>query len=663
MKKTISILLLLCLLLGLAACGGAKKRDEPAKIEATYSNAKPTPTPTPTAQTPAPVEAPTALPGLAAAKDYAEVYARMTAVSGYGYWRNDGLIFAEAEAADEAVKGSAAPMATEAPTAGNAAGDYSETNVQVKGVDEGDIVKTDGKYIYVLSGDTLRILRAAGADTRELFSKEVGEDYYRDYTEKDGEYKGSESRWRSAQELYISGSRLTVIYNVSAWSESYREDGGWSYTDSSRTEIELYDVSDPAAPRLLTTVGQDGSFVTSRLTDGVLYLISRYWVYDPDEDDPDSFIPRLYDEGEAKTVDCACIWIPERSGNQWSVVSAFGLEDGAQRANLSLLGGADTVYMNGSDLYLARSAYVDETSEPYTEAVYTVTEHSWRQQTTITRVSLAGGGLTVQANGSVDGSLLSQFSMDAYNGDLRLVTTLDGYSYTTWEDKERGFVNTVWPDEQQKSGNALWVLDGDLQVVGSLTGLAEDERVYSVRFDGEVGYFVTFRQVDPLFAVDLSDRQNPTVLSALKIPGFSEYLHVWDDGRLLGLGYDADEKTGRTGNMKLSMFDTSDKTDVTEKHKLILSGNWSEALYNHKAILVSREKNVVAFPMDGGYAVYGYDDAKGFSLRAELEMPDMERWYGNARGLYADGFAYVVFETGVWVLDLETLEPVTTVSW
>jgi uncharacterized secreted protein with C-terminal beta-propeller domain len=553
-------------------------------------------------------------------------------------------------------------MATPAP----AGGEYSETNVQVKGVDEGDIVKTDGRYIYALSGNTLRILAAAGADTRVLFTKEVGEDYYKTFEDEDGKYKGSEGRWRGPRELYVLGDRLAVVYNVSAWGESYLAEGGWRYRDNSRTEVELYDVSDPASPKLAATVGQDGSFVSSRMTDGTLYLVSQYYVYDPDADDPITFVPGLYRDGEPEPVDSGCIWIPEhRSGSGYAVASAFSMEDGAARGNVSLLGGAATVYMNADDLYLARSEYVDEESEPRTEAVYTVVDHSWKQQTALTRISLAGGGLTVAASGSVDGALLNQFSMDAWGGCLRLVTTHDSYCYTTWEDKERGFINTVWPEDgNDRSSNALYVLDENLCVVGSLTGLAEDERVYSVRFDGDVGYFVTFRQVDPLFAVDLSEPTSPKLLSALKIPGFSEYLHVWGEGRLLGLGMDADPETGRTGSMKLSMFDTSDKTDVFEKHKLLLPGSWSEALYNHKAILVSREKNVVAFPTEKGYAVYGYDDETGFTPRAELKLGgENEWWYGSARGLYSGGFAYVVFETGVWVLDLETLEPVTTLTW
>ena len=672
MKKTLSILLALCLLLGLAACGGAAKNpEEPAA--AGGETGKPA---SPTPATPAPQDDPTSAPtpeapaltGIRAAADYAEVYRLLQehpTYGGYGGWRGGDVVYEEA--ADSAVAtnttGAAEmPQAAE-PMAAPAGGDYSETNVQVKGVDEGDIVKTDGKYIYALSGGTLRILAAAGADTRVLFSKQVGEEYYNSF-ENDGKYKGSESRSRNAQELYVSGGVLAVVYNAWSWSESYNADGNWSYSESGRTEIELYDVRDPASPKLTATLGQDGGLTGSRMTDGTIYLISRYFVRDPDEAEPITYVPSLYRNGEPEAVDCRCIWIPEhRSSNAYAVVSAYDMAAGAVRANVSFLGGGDTVYMNADDLYLAYSAYVDEESAPRTEAVYTVVDHSFRQQTTITRVSLAGGGLSVAASGSVDGALLNQFSMDAWNGNLRLVTTLDGYRYTTWEDKERGFLNTVWPEDNEKSSNALYVLDGGLNIVGSLTGLAETERVYSVRFDGNVGYFVTFRQVDPLFAVDLSDPAAPKLLSALKIPGFSEYLHVWSEGRLLGLGMDADPETGRTGAMKLSMFDTSDKTNVTEKHKLLLPGYWSEALYNHKAILVSPEKNVFAFPVENGYAVYGYDDAAGFSLRAELKLTENEWWYGSARGLYAGGFAYVVFDTGVWVLDLETLEPVTTVNW
>ena len=674
MKKTISILLAICMLFALGACG-AKAPDEPVSVTNKPASPvpwSPSPEPVPAAQSQDPADGDAAeISGIRAAEDYDEIYLLMREQPSYGGWgwRGGDMIFAEAEEAAVATNAAEAPKAADAPTATPvpAAGDdYSGTNVQVRGVDEGDIVKTDGRFIYALSGGNLRILAAADADTRELYSGEIGEDYYRDYQDENGAYKGVESRWRSARELYILGDRLAVVYDASAWSERSSEDGGWQYSESYRTEVELYDVRDVSAPKLLTTLGQDGSFVSSRMTGGSLYLISRYYVRDPDADEPQTFVPCLYRDGEPETMDCRCIWIPEhRSSNAYTVVSAYAVEDGTARGSVSLLGGSDTVYMNASDLFLAHSEYIDEESAPRTEAVYTVTEHRWKQQTTITRVALTEEGLSVEACGSVDGSLLNQFSMDVWNGHLRLVTTLDGYSYTTWEDKERGFINTVWPEnDEERSSNALYVLDSSMNVVGSLTGLAETERVYSVRFDGDTGYFVTFRQVDPLFAVDLGDPTAPKLLSALKIPGFSEYLHVWSEGRLLGLGRDADPETGRTGSLKLSMFDTSDKTDVTEKHKLLLPGYWSEALYNHKAILVSPEKNVFAFPVENGYAVYGYDDAEGFSIRAELELKGENGWwYGSARGLYAGDYAYVVFETGVWVLDLETLEPVTTVEW
>ena len=210
------------------------------------------------------------------------------------------------------------------------------------------------------------------------------------------------------------------------------------------------------------------------------------------------------------------------------------------------------------------------------------------------------------------------------------------------------------------NANALYVLDGELKTVGSIGDLAPGEQVQSVRFDGAVGYIVTFRQVDPLFAVDLSDPMKPTVKSALKIPGFSQYLHVWSDGRLFGLGMDADAETGRTNGMKLSMFDTTDLLDVTEKHTLKLDSSWSNALYNHKAILLSAVRNIIAFPADSGYDIYSYSDAQGFRKLASIASLN---WSGDSRGLYIGDFAYVVDASAISVLDMNSFKLLTQLSF
>jgi uncharacterized secreted protein with C-terminal beta-propeller domain len=166
--------------------------------------------------------------------------------------------------------------------------------------------------------------------------------------------------------------------------------------------------------------------------------------------------------------------------------------------------------------------------------------------------------------------------------------------------------------------------------------------------------------VDPLFAVDLSDPAKPAVLSALKIPGFSEYLHIWGQGRLFGLGMNADAQSGRTDGMKLAMFDTSDPTNVKVKHELKLTTNWSTALYNHKAILISPEKGLIAFPAESGYDIYSYSDEQGFTKRATISNL---QWDGNGRGLYIDSFAYIVDSSAVTVLDMTGFKLVSQLKY
>ena len=208
------------------------------------------------------------------------------------------------------------------------------------------------------------------------------------------------------------------------------------------------------------------------------------------------------------------------------------------------------------------------------------------------------------------------------------------------------------------------MLDGSLKTVGKLEGLAPDEHVKSARFSGEIVYFVTFRQVDPLFTVDLSDHANPKVLSALKIPGFSSYLHPWGEGLLVGLGYSADEETGGTTGVKLSMFDISDKTDVRESHVRKVKADWTPVMYNHKCILVDAQKNLIAFPADEYYFVYGYDAVGGFVQKGRIKLDTDEKTFyeNNARGLYIDGVFYLVQISSVTALDLNSLEKLATLK-
>lgn len=579
------------------------------------------------------------------AADYAEVFAAIneSITSGRGTYYGTAEMAGAVD--DAAPVPSAAPQEAGSNSGTAASPDYSGTNVQVAGIDEGDIVKTDGKYIYVLSASELKIVKTAGAESRLISSTKVGEDYvYDDST--------SESVSKTPIELYVAGDRVVVVSGYYRWQSWEGSDGVWTYDEDQVVYLDIYNVSDPAAPRLEHSLGQDGYTIASRMVDGNVYLVTGYNVYDPVEGQPETFVPCVYDDADKSLVEARDIVIPPGiSGTSYTVASVFDIENGSRSATQTLLGGGNTVYMNENSLYVARSVYDSTQSDPYMDGVYTVVDYKDRARVEISRFDISGGGLSLGATGSVDGYLVNQFAMDEYKGNLRVVTTLSGNNYSIYTDERMGFENWVQGDDYAAT-NSLYVLDSGMNLIGSITGLAETEHVYSVRFDGDIGYFVTFWQTDPLFAVDLSDPRSPSVLSALKIPGFSEYLHVYGEGRLLGLGMEADEETGVTDGMKLTMFDTSDPANVSEKWTLKLSSNWSEALYNHKAILVSPEKNLIAFPVDSGYDVYGYSDENGFQLRGHF---DTDEWSYYMRGLYIDNYIYICSDFGVTIVTLDSL--------
>ena len=564
------------------------------------------------------------------------------------------MIMEEAEAAPAAPAATTGQDSMGMMESGGGSGksaEYSDTNVQVKGVDEADIVKTDGEYIYVLRWEEVVILKAAGEDTKIVSRIDIS---------------AEDSSKYDMRDMYVSGDKLILIGGEV--SQFIRNDSAGNEDWSSwreKTNVDIYDISDRSSPRLANELGQDGYYINSRMIDGTLYLISVYGIYESIDNliKPGDYVPALYDGAarELINVDCIAIWEPVKS-TSYTVISAYDIEDGKAVSNQTVLGGSGEIYMNAENLYLSRSNWEETVSDPYTEDQYTVTDHSSKSTTEISRYSIENGTVSLAATGKVDGYLINQFAMDEYDGNLRVVTTLDSSSYKIYEDEKRGWNQYEYTDSGNTQSNGLYVFDSALNIIGSVEGLGEDERVYSVRFDGEIGYFVTFRQVDPLFAVDLSNPRNPVVLSALKIPGFSQYLHVYGEGRLFGLGMNANEQTGATMGMKLSMFDTSDPANVTEKHTLALSEHsYSEALYNHKAILIVPAKNIIAFPAGNGYAIYSYSDEGGFEQLAYIESEI--QWNGSIRGLYIDDWGYVCEDNRVSVLDFVTFKGVAEISF
>lgn len=578
---------------------------------------------------------------------YDELYDAIKAMNGGDATAvSTDMAVAEEVEAPAPAAGSGATVTSDAamdePRAASSCSDYSETNVQVKGVDEADIVKTDGTYIYYLAENTLSIAKADGKDTTVLSRTNV-------YTD--------DGNWGYAAELFLLGNRLMIVCQSmqTVWvnDQSTRYQSG-----ANQTEAIIYDVSNREKPALVVSLGQSGSYVSSRLIGEYVYLVTSHTVYNCARSEPATYVPALTENGASELLDAGAIMsVPNPTESAYTVVGSINLKSGARHASAkAVFGGTSTIYAATDRLLLALNEYDSETlpiaPDKDGKNVQITTGES---KTKLVLLSLDGERIEKLASGTVSGGLINQFSMDIYQNVVRLVTTV-----SKWE--ERIYTDGVDTYEyEDASYNCLYTLDESLNPLGKLEKLAEDEWVESVRFDGGVGYFVTFRQVDPLFTVDLSNPKAPRVLSTLKIPGFSEYLHVFSKNRLLGIGYQADEKSGRTEGVKLSMFDTTNKSDVTEKATASVDASWSIAGSNHKSILVNAEKNLIAFPADESYFIYRYFEDTGFTLAAKVRV-GAGLWNANLRGLFIGDELYVLTGESIVILSMTDFTVLTEVK-
>ena len=537
--------------------------------------------------------------------------------------------------------------------------DNTTTNTQYKDVDEADYVKAQNGYIYVLDNlqGQVTVYRADGAQTVAVATR----------TPADRE--SSELR-----NLYLTDDRLVVLYthhdviqaevptdaagaplkpearSTTVSSDIYR----YSYMKSQLYAV-IYDITDPTAPRPLTEYGQDGYLVDSRMVDGVLYLVTNTSVYEMDKSDPATFVPLLYQDDTPSAVSEEALYAAvEPTAANYALVTAVAVEDAPTRlAERAVVGaGYATIWANTQHLILMQQETKNKTTDTPNEDGTISREYEDYLVTTLTQMDLADGSLTVRATATVDGTTDSAFALDEWNGHFRMAVTYTRYygTNTLVMDEEEDFLNIVNYDHHEERFNRLYVLDADLNEVGRIDNLAPDETVQSVRFDGEIGYVVTFRQTDPLFAIDLSDPTNPTVLSALKITGFSEYLHPFGENRLFGFGY-AGTEVGLNGRLKLAMFDITNKADVTVKAFAELSETHhaSEALWDHHAVLVDDTRGIIGLPFatHGGqtYEVYRYTEEDGFALLTSAATADVP----FMRGMFIDDNFYIVHTNGVAV--------------
>ncbi len=596
--------------------------------------------------------------------------------------------------AESSAKGIPAPAS--AYWAGGSA-DHSTTNVQVAGVDEPDFVKNDGKYIYVISGQTLAIVNAYPAASASVVSKTGIADTPRD--------------------LFIDGNRLVLFATGTKDTDmSSSGNGGISGAEMKampyyygRTSLPVthaifYDISDRAHPKVLKDYTIDGDYIDARLIGSNMYLVTREQVYTYDR--APITLPGVR-EG-TKTVIAPDVYYFDNPERQYAftMISSFDTASAQEKeAKTYLVGSGDLLYVSENAMYITyqkyHNVYRTMQAEPVialdavragsgTPASGTSSPVLWEDfnrmtetekqkivagmknaeqesiqkreidQTTtaIHKIAINNGAITYVARGDVPGILESQFSMDEYKNNLRVATT-----------------SSVYTRGGQYEYNNVFVLDPALKTIGSLTHIAEQEKIYSTRFIGDRLYMVTFKRIDPFFVIDLSSPATPKILGKLKIPGYSDYLHPYDATHIIGVG----KETGTndwggvsTKGLKIALFDVSNVEHPTQIDKVEIgdSGTDSAALSDHKAFLFDKEKNLLVIPARvvkneatvpdksgltqpniwyGAY-VFGVTPEAGFTLRGTVEHgtgSDRYYYYGSSanevkRSLYIGDVLYTL---------------------
>ena len=590
-----------------------------------------------------------------------------------------------------------APMLAEQRAVADSASDFSTTNVQVEGIDEADIIKTDGAYLYLLSGDSL-VISSKGPENARILSETV--------------LAGR------PQSIFLDNNKLVVF------SQTSKEEMHWPEYSiipqpirRSTTTVFFFDISNPERPEKTDELVITGNYEQARLKDGTIYLIARespsWWGPTP--------MPIIMHNDVAITPRIGHIGVYE-DRYDYTTIARFSTAGENLLAESYLTGRQNTIYMSHDALYIAHrkslpwrsqqreqffdvvvptlpqelqrtirsiqreglsdddqwgsisqalSDYMNALSEQERERLYerieeALFEHEQqvareRSKTIIHKFSL--DTLEHLAQQEINGYLLNQFSLDEHDGYLRVATTIQ-----------------AWTRQGREQDNNVYVLDDRLRLVGSLEGLAPDERIFSTRFIGERLYMVTFEEIDPFFVIDLADPYNPSVLGELKIPGWSDYLHPYDEHHIIGLGRQTTFSQSRgvqIEGIKLSLFNVEDVHNPREvaTYEIGGRGSHSEALHDHRAFLFSKERELLVIPVtemdnwrstwEGAYVFS--TSTQGFEREARIpHRATGEDWWSRThsvrRALYIDDSLYTMSNQLLRVHSLQDFDEQSTIE-
>ncbi len=589
--------------------------------------------------------------------------------------------------------------------------DYSKTNIQVEGVDEADFVKNDNKYIYTLAQNKLVIVDAYPAENASIISE----------TKIPGR----------PRDLFLNKDKLIVFTEADYYEDIFYPEYEYFPTKVyiQNTTVYVYDISDRTKPKVMANYSIKGIYFQSRMIGDYIYFIVKDNVYYFDKTNV-PIIRGLIGGKEIRQLrpDIYYFDNPETDYIFHTIIS-LDLKSLDIKTKSFMLGYSDNLYVSSNNIYITYrknlpyiyqnvqkerfyNAVLPQLPEDVQEKIkektkYVKEENKWdeispilkemfnrkdekekqeyidkivkaleeydvklaqeMEKTVIQKININKGNIEYEANAEAPGTLLNQFSMDESADYFRVATTTQ-----FWSNKPIQF-------------NNVYILNKDLSIVGKLEKIAPDERIYSTRFIGNRLYMVTFRRVDPLFVIDLSNSEKPEILGKLKIPGYSDYLHPYDENHIIGVGKEtAEQEWGGASirGVKLSLFDISDVNNPKQldKYEIGSAGADSEALNDHKAFLFDKNKGIIAIPIiepveDGkiwqGVYVLGIN-LDGLRLKGKVRHLYVNGMVGHGyggyywdmarRSLYIDDMLYTISPRKILMNELQNLSQINAVE-
>ncbi|MBU3111238.1 beta-propeller domain-containing protein [Clostridium lacusfryxellense] len=525
-------------------------------------------------------------------------------------------------------------------TSSNSIADHSTTNLQVEGVDEEDLVKTDGEYIFKVNAQKIINVIKTGTYSKMDSIKDITfEENY------------------NISGIFLKGNTLVVVGNsyqnvdngkVNP-ADTEQSKSSYMMVSNEVTKVISFDISDKKNIKKVRDIEVDGVYSSARMIGPRVYIVANKYLNNIGNIKNDENAGKAYYSDTAVSKEKIAIdykrinYLPDSIQPNYIMVASYNVDDNKEKVSINtILGSGNNIYSSDKNLYIAGSKLNRDKN------------NNGSTNTILYKFAYEEKGVKFVSKGEVPGTITNQFSMDEHNGNFRIATTqynnsavrplVDG-KVTIQSEKPSTSVSNK---SQNQMSNNLYILGKDMKVVGKIQGMASGEQIYSVRFIGDRAYMVTFMLTDPLFVIDLKNPTSPKILGELKIPGFSNYLHPYDDTHLIGFGMDTTvineggEDRAKTKGLKIAIFDVSNVSKPVQQFATTIggAGTYSEVLNNHKALLFSKEKKLLALPVtennyddntnnsglgyQGAY-IYNIDLVNGIKLKGKITHIDEEK--------------------------------------